>query len=108
MARPAPLERVPDQPVTGLLGLAGRRDSLLPDSGLERIVRNHLEFELLQDAPIPLHVTATDVLSGEAVRLSRGDALDAILASAAIPGVLPRWSGTTTTSSTVVSPTTPR
>lgn len=86
----------PTNPVTGLLGLAGRRDSLLPDSGLERVVRSHLEFVRLQDAPIPLYVTATDLLSGEAVRLSRGDALDAILASASIPGVLPpvAWHGT--------------
>lgn len=85
----------PPNPVSGLLGLAGRRDSLLPDSGLGRVVRSHLEFERLQDAPIPLHVTATDLLTGDAVRLSRGDALDAILASASIPGVLPpvAWHG---------------
>lgn len=79
----------PTNPITGLLGVLGRRDSLLPASGLERLVRRHLQFERLQDAAIPLHVTATDLLSGEAVRLSRGDARDAILASAAIPGVLP-------------------
>lgn len=85
----------PTNPVTGLLGLAGRRDSLLPDSGLERVVRRQLQFDRLQDAAIPLHVTATDLLTGEAVRLSRGDAQDAILASAAIPGVLPpvAWHG---------------
>ncbi len=85
----------PTNPVTGLLGLVGRRDSLVPDAGLERILRRHLQFERLQDAPIPLHVTATDVRTGDAVRLSRGDAIDAILASAAIPGVLPavRWHG---------------
>ena len=40
-------------------------------------------------------MTATDVLTGEAVRLSSGDAVDAVLASAAIPGVLPSvaWHG---------------
>jgi NTE family protein len=88
-------EVFPTNPMTGLLGLVGRRDSLVPGSGLERTLRRHLQFDRLQDAPIPLHVTATDVLTGDAVRLSRGDALDAVLASAAIPGVLPsvRWHG---------------
>ncbi len=85
----------PTNPVTGILGLIGHRDSLVPDSGLERILRRHLQFDRLQDAPIPLHVTATDVLTGDAVRLSSGDASDAVLASAAIPGVLPpvSWHG---------------
>lgn len=57
--------------MTGFLGFIGQRDSLVPDSGLERTVRSHLEFDRLQDAPIPLHVTATDVLTGEAVPGSR-------------------------------------
>ncbi len=39
--------------------------------------------------PIPLHVVAVDVISGEEMRLSRGPVLDAVLASAAIPAVLP-------------------
>src|SRR3954462_3099897 len=44
---------------------------------------------------IPLHVIGTDVLTGEEVRLSEGPAVDAVLASAAIPGVLPAidWDG---------------
>jgi NTE family protein len=39
--------------------------------------------------PIPLHVVAVDVISGEELRLSRGALSDAVLASSAIPGVLP-------------------
>lgn len=35
-----------------------------------------LEFESLEDAPTPLHVIATDLLSGHELRLSEGDALD--------------------------------
>ena len=37
----------------------------------------------------PLHLVAFDLLGGGEVRLSRGPALEAVLAAAAIPGVLP-------------------
>lgn len=83
----------PLNPVTGLLGFLGTRDHLVPDSGLRRIIQRHVECERLEDLPIPLHVVAADVVSGEELRLSAGPTLDAILASAAIPGVLgpSRW-----------------
>lgn len=79
----------PLNPVTGFLGFFGASDHLVPDSSLRRLLADHLEFGRLQDAPIELHVIATDVLSGDEVRLSSGDALDAVMASAAIPGVFP-------------------
>src|SRR5919206_449773 len=49
----------------------------------------------LEDLPIPLHVIACDVLAGREVRLSAGPLVDAVMASAAIPGVLPpvEWDG---------------
>lgn len=78
----------PLNPLTGLLGFLGTRDHLVPESGLRRIVELHIECERLEELPIPLHVIAADVVSGEELRLSAGPALDAILASAAIPGVL--------------------
>jgi len=78
----------PINPLTGLLGFLGSRDHLVPDSGLRRLVSRHVERELLEELPIPLHVVAVDVLSGQEVRLSSGAVVDAVLASAAIPGVL--------------------
>jgi NTE family protein len=79
----------PTNPILGLLGFLGRRPNLVPDNGLRRLLTDHLEFSRLEDAPIPLHVVATDVLSGQDVLLSSGDAVDAIAASAAIPAVFP-------------------
>ena len=49
----------------------------------------HLGVDRLEQADVPLHVVATDVMTGEEMLLSTGPALDAILASASIPGVLP-------------------
>ena len=88
-------EVFPLNPLTGLLGFAGARENLVPASGLRRLVSRHVDVELLEEALIPLHVVATDVLRGEDVRLSRGPLIEAVLASAAIPGVLPpvEWEG---------------
>jgi len=87
----------PLDPFAGLLGFAGLRDHLVPERGLRGIVERQLDAELLEDLPIPVHVIATDVLTGEEVRLSEGSAVDAVMASAAIPGVLPAvdWDGRT-------------
>src|SRR5918997_6949317 len=74
--------------VTGLLGFLGARNHLVPASGLRRLIERHTEVELIEDLPIPLHVVAVDVITGEELRLSRGPLLDAVLGSAAIPGVL--------------------
>jgi NTE family protein len=70
-------------------GLTNQRDHLVPDVGVRRLVTSHLQFELLERSAIPLHLVAFDLLSAEEVCLSEGPALDAVLAAAAIPGVLP-------------------
>lgn len=73
----------------GALGYYGLRDSLVNPAPLRRVIAQHLPLRRLEDAQIPLHVVATDVLTGEEVVLSRGDAAEAVLASAAIPAVFP-------------------
>jgi NTE family protein len=68
-----------------LLGFIRRRDFLVTSAALRRLIETHLPYRNLEDAKIPIHVVATDILSGETVVLSKGSAADAILASAAIP-----------------------
>lgn len=70
-------------------GLRGTRDHLVPDSGLRELVRRHVELELLEDAPIPLHVVCFDLAEQREVVLSTGLARDAVVASSSIPGILP-------------------
>ena len=79
----------PLRPLTGLLGFLGRRNSLVSSGGLRAILARNLRFERLEDAPIPLCIVATEVTSGREIALTTGNAMDTILASAAIPGVLP-------------------
>jgi NTE family protein len=85
----------PVNPLTGLLGFLGVRDHLVPESGLERLIERHVQCPELEEFPIPLHVVAVDVVTGQELRLSQGPVLQAVLASAAIPGVLEpvSWEG---------------
>jgi NTE family protein len=79
----------PPNPPIALLALLGRRDHLVPNTGLKALLAAHLQFKRLEDAAIPFHVIATDIRNGRERRLSKGDAEAAVLASAAIPGVFP-------------------
>jgi NTE family protein len=79
----------PINPLTGMLGLLGARKHLVGDGGLRRLIAVHLQCDAIEQTKTALHVVAVDALSGEEVRLSRGPLLDAVLASSAIPGVLP-------------------
>lgn len=85
----------PPNLVSGLLGFLGRRNSLIPSSGLRRLLEAHVEFRRLGEATTPLHVIAVDLKSGGERRLSEGDAVEAVLASAAIPALFPPvpWDG---------------
>ncbi len=77
-------------PVTlsGALGLLRGAGGLFEQHNLRRLVERELTIRNLEDAAIPVHVVATN-LSGAAVRLSKGAAADAVLASAAIPIAFP-------------------
>jgi len=70
-------------------GFRGTRDHLVPNAALRRLVSRYLEFQDLRDARTPLHVVAYDVVTDSEVLLSDGPALEAITASAAIPGAFP-------------------
>jgi NTE family protein len=68
-----------------LFGFIRRRDFLVTSDGLRKLIETNLPYRNLEDAKIPIHVVATDILSAETVVLSKGPACEAILASAAIP-----------------------
>ncbi|MGN6791475.1 MAG: patatin-like phospholipase family protein [Streptosporangiaceae bacterium] len=79
----------PVNPRRQLLAVAGFRESMFSAEGLRQIVARHLPYRNLEDAAIGVHVVATNMLSGEEVLLSSGEAVSAVLASTAIPGLLP-------------------
>jgi NTE family protein len=79
----------PIEPVRAIAAAAGGAPSLCSPAPLRRLIEANLTYDRLEDAPVPVHVVTTDLRSGEEVVLDRGDAADAVLASAAIPAVFP-------------------
>ena len=68
-----------------MVGFLYRRDFLIASDGLRQLVDQNLTYRNLEDAKIPVHIVATDILSGDTVVLSEGSVAQAIIASAAIP-----------------------
>ncbi len=79
----------PIRPLLGLRAFLGLSTHFVPDTGLRRLLKRNLRFKRIEDAPIKLLVTTTDIQSGKEVILDSGDAIDAVAASAALPGVYP-------------------
>lgn len=72
-----------------------RRDHLYAPLGMRRLLEHRLPYRRLEDAAAHLVVVATDLATGEQRHLRRGPVVEAVLASAAIPGVFPpvMWDG---------------
>jgi len=79
----------PPDPFSLFRSLRGQTGSLCSNHGLRNLISRNLTFANLEDAPIPCQVVATNFLTGQEVTLDNGDACDAVLASAAIPGIFP-------------------
>jgi NTE family protein len=68
-------------------GLIGRQDGLASSTGLRHLIESGLVVPRLEQTVIPAHVVTTDLETGRPVVLSRGDAVEALLATSAYPGV---------------------
>jgi NTE family protein len=66
----------------------GGADNLIDPPNLRKLIERNIPFANLEDAPIPVHVVATN-LGGVAICLSSDPAVEALLASAAIPAAFP-------------------
>ena len=68
-------------------GLALSQYGLLSNHKLGDIVRNLIGDLLFRDANIPLGMVASNIVTGERVRLTGGNVADAVMASSCIPGI---------------------
>ncbi|MDX6234571.1 MAG: hypothetical protein QOH68_3679, partial [Nocardioidaceae bacterium] len=79
----------PVSPAQIVRGLLGRRPALCSSEHLGALVLDHCGLEDLRDTTIPVHLVATELLTGKDVLISSGPPSDAVRASAAIPGIFP-------------------
>lgn len=72
-----------------LAGIVAGTASVVDPRGLRALIAERLPYRNLEDAAIPVHVAATNLMDGTPVMLSSGAAADAVLASCAIPAAFP-------------------
>ncbi len=75
--------------IAGVFAALTRSAHLVDPRGLRALLERHLPCRLLEESATPVHVVATSLLAGTAVCFSRGPAIPAVLASAAIPAAFP-------------------
>lgn len=75
--------------------LLRRADHLYSPHGLRHLLEANLPYRRLEGGAVPLVVVATELLTGLERRLDAGPVIEAVLASAAIPGIFPAvmWEG---------------
>lgn len=71
------------------LGYLSSRSSVFTDRGLRRLIARAGLPPRIEELEVPFAAVATDLVSGDPVLLDQGDLESALLASAAIPGMLP-------------------
>jgi len=69
--------------------LTGHTNGIADPRPLRRLVETQLPYQRIEHALWPLAVVATEVTTGREVVLTDGPSVDAIMASAALPGVFP-------------------
>jgi NTE family protein len=79
----------PQRLVHGPWQFLQQRPSVHPNTGLRRIIEAGLTFERIEDARVPFAAVATSLVDGSERWLTSGPAVEAILASAAIPAIFP-------------------
>lgn len=72
-----------------LRGLLGLSPALTTNQKLRHFIHTHAGIRDLAQARLPTYLVAADLLSGRDVLISTGDLATGVLASSAIPGVLP-------------------
>ncbi len=66
-----------------------KRAAVHANSGLRAIIESGMDYERLEDATIPVEVVTTSLTDGRERWIGHGPAIEAILASSAIPSIFP-------------------
>jgi NTE family protein len=79
----------PRGPLDGPWAFIQKRPSVHSNAGLRAIIESGIDYEYLEDATIPIEVVTTSLTDGRERWIGHGPAVEAILASSAIPSIFP-------------------
>lgn len=82
-------EIFPRGPLDGPWAFFQKRPSVHANTGLRAIIEAGIEYENLEDATIPIEVVTTSLTDGRERWIGHGPAVEAVLASSAIPSIFP-------------------
>jgi NTE family protein len=66
-----------------------RQGSLFPSRAWRKFLTARIPYDRIEEAAVPLLITATDFEEGRSVVLDSGSVVDAVLGSTALPGIFP-------------------
>lgn len=66
-----------------------RQGALFPAESWRRFIERHIPYQRIEEAAVPLQITATDFENGRPILFDSGSVVDAVLASTALPLVFP-------------------
>ncbi len=75
--------------LTPIKNIATFGQYLISPKNLRKLMDDHLNFTKIEETKIPLYITTTDINTGDEVVFNKGLVIEALLASAGIPGVFP-------------------
>lgn len=67
------------------------RSGILDERAVNRAIREYVGERRFEDLKIPMHLVATDFMTGEKVVISSGSLFDGIRATISIPLIFPSW-----------------
>jgi NTE family protein len=79
----------PQSRIPPIMRFLQQREAVHSNEGLRRLIEDGLTFERIEEAPVHLEVVATSLIDGRTQWFTYGPATEAILASAALPSLLP-------------------
>lgn len=79
----------PGGPLTRAWNVVKRGAYLVDNTGLAKVIERATPVREIEDLQLPVRIVACDLATGEEIVLCRGPLKEALLASAALPGVFP-------------------
>ncbi len=73
--------------ITPIKNIATFNQYLISPKNLKKLIIENMKYSKIEQTKIPLFITATDINTGEEVVFNKGLVLEALLASAGIPGL---------------------